>query len=136
MLAAFFSERWDLVWQGTWLVPLLGIIFLPYTTVMYMLTVTPGVGILGWDWMWIALGVLLDVWKWAGIAQNRRQVPGYPQEIIKILLDRRPDPERSYLSARLPVQQVNCHGLMNAQDGVIEFDSTYRLTNEESKRCS
>jgi len=80
ILAAIFSERWNLVWQGNWFLPLLGIIFLPYTTVMYMLSYTPGLGITGWDWMWILLGVLLDIWKWAGMAQNRRQVPGYPQE--------------------------------------------------------
>ena len=38
ILAWIFSERWDIVWQGNWFLPLLGIIFLPYTTVMYMLS--------------------------------------------------------------------------------------------------
>jgi len=80
ILAAFFSERWDLVWQGNWFIPLLGIIFLPFTTVMYMLAWNPVTGISGFDWCWILIGVLLDIWKWAGIVQNRRQVPGYPQE--------------------------------------------------------
>jgi hypothetical protein len=78
ILAWIFSERWDVVWRGTWLWPLLGIIFAPFTTVMYMLTWTPG-GIQGWDWMWIVLGVLLDIMKWGQIAANRQNIPGYPQ---------------------------------------------------------
>jgi hypothetical protein len=80
ILAAIFSERWDTVWAGNWLWPLLGIIFAPYTTVMYMLVWSPGIGITGFDWFWIALGVLLDIMKWGQIANNRRGVPGYPQE--------------------------------------------------------
>ena len=79
ILAWIFSDRWDVVWQGNWLWPLLGIIFLPYTTVMYLLIWTPVGGIAGWDWMWIILGLLLDIMKWAQIANNRRSVPGYPQ---------------------------------------------------------
>ena len=79
ILAWIFSDRWDVVWQGNWFWPLLGIIFLPYTTVMFMLAWTPAVGIAGWDWMWIILGLLLDIMKWAQIINNRRGVPGYPQ---------------------------------------------------------
>jgi hypothetical protein len=32
----------------------------------------------GFDWFWIGLGVLLDIWKWQAAAQNREQMPGYP----------------------------------------------------------
>lgn len=53
--------------------------FLPYTTVMYMLVYSP-TGIQGWDWMWIALGVLLDIMKWGQILNNRRGIPGYPAD--------------------------------------------------------
>jgi hypothetical protein len=79
ILAWIFSDRWDLVWQGNWFWPLLGIIFLPYTTVMFLLVWTPVGGIVGWDWMWIILGVLLDIMKWAQTINYRRSVPGYPQ---------------------------------------------------------
>jgi hypothetical protein len=79
ILAWIFSERWDVVWQGAWLWPLLGIIFAPFTTIMYMLAWTPVVGIQGWDWMWIGLGVLLDIMKWSQVANNRNRIPGYPQ---------------------------------------------------------
>jgi hypothetical protein len=62
----------------TWIVPLLGIIFLPYTTIMYVLVWSPATGVTGWDWVWIGLGVVLDIMKWGQIGNNRRQIPGYP----------------------------------------------------------
>jgi hypothetical protein len=76
ILAWIFSERWPIVWQGDFLWPLLGIIFLPYTTIMYMLvwTIT---GVQGWDWLWIILGLVLDITAWAQNAANRKNVPGY-----------------------------------------------------------
>lgn len=71
ILAWFFSERWARVWQGEFLIPLLGIILLPYTTIMYMLTWSPN-GIEGWDWLWIGMGLLLDFWKWQQVIVNRQ----------------------------------------------------------------
>jgi hypothetical protein len=78
ILAWLFSDRWDIVWD-TWLWPLLGFIFLPYTTIMYVLVWNIATGVSGWDWLWIGLGLLLDIMKWGQIAANRRQVPGYPE---------------------------------------------------------
>ncbi|MGD9047961.1 MAG: SHOCT domain-containing protein [Anaerolineae bacterium] len=66
--AAFNSFIW----------PLLGILFAPYTTIMYVLVWSPGVGVAGWDWLWIGFGVALDVMKWSQVFNNRKQVPGYP----------------------------------------------------------
>jgi hypothetical protein len=65
---------------SSWIWPLLGIIFVPYTTIMYVLVWSPATGISGWDWIWLAMGVMLDVMKWGQIANNRRQVPGYPEQ--------------------------------------------------------
>ena len=45
----------------TFIFPLLGLIFLPFTTLIYLILFTPGVGISGWDWLWIALAVVIDV---------------------------------------------------------------------------
>ena len=78
ILGWIFSERWDIVWQGNWFLPLLGIIFLPYTTVMYMLSWNAVTGITGWDWLWIALGVLLDIMKWSSMIKYRRENEYYP----------------------------------------------------------
>jgi hypothetical protein len=78
ILAWLFSDRWELVWDS-WIWPLLGFIFVPYTTIMYVLVWNIATGISGWDWLWIGLGVMLDIMKWGQIAANRRQVPGYPE---------------------------------------------------------
>ena len=63
----------------TWIWPLLGLIFLPYTTIMFVLVWSPVTGVYGWDWVWIALGVWMDVMKWTRIVENRRNIPGYSQ---------------------------------------------------------
>ena len=78
VIAWLFSDRWPLVWQGVWLWPLLGIIFLPYTTVMYMLAydVLAG-GVMGWGWLWVILGVMLDVMKWGSVYEQRQGIPVY-----------------------------------------------------------
>ena len=64
---------------NSWIWPVLGIIFAPYTTIMYVLVWSPATGISGWDWVWIALGVMLDLMKWGLIGNNRRGIPGYPE---------------------------------------------------------
>jgi hypothetical protein len=60
----------------SWIWPLLGVIFIPYTTIMYVLVWTPG-GMAGWDWLWVLLGLMLDIMKWGQIYENRQQVPYY-----------------------------------------------------------
>jgi hypothetical protein len=60
--------------------PLLGLIFLPYTTIMYVLVWNSVTGVSGWDWLWIALGVWMDLMKWSRIAENRRNIPGLSTE--------------------------------------------------------
>lgn len=52
--------------------PVLGIIFLPFTTLMYVLLYTPIIGVTGSDWWWIALAVILDLGHLgASAGQNR-----------------------------------------------------------------
>jgi hypothetical protein len=71
-LAWIFGRRWDLVWQGNWIIPALGIVLLPYTTIMYMLVWSPG-GLRGFDWVWLGLGLLLDVTKWGQVGKSSRE---------------------------------------------------------------
>lgn len=67
--------RWDLAFS-TWLWPILGFFLAPWTTLSYVL-VAPG-GVHSLDWLWIALGVALDLSFWFGGAYgNRDRVPGY-----------------------------------------------------------
>ena len=67
------------IWAGPrFIVPLLGIIFLPFTTLMYVLAYIPGVGLTGWGWFWVILGVFLDMGAYgSSAAMNRRRMPGY-----------------------------------------------------------
>jgi hypothetical protein len=60
----------------TWLWPLLGIIFLPFATLIYVLLYTPGRGVTGWDWFWVALAALLDIGHWGASASQRNQLTG------------------------------------------------------------
>jgi len=56
-----------------WLIPLLGLIFLPWTTLVYII-VTP---VHGLGWLWIGLAVIADFIGYRGAYRTRRDVPGY-----------------------------------------------------------
>ena len=75
IFAWIFGRRWELVWGDNWIVPILGIIALPYTTIMYLLVWSPA-GISGFDWVWLFLGVMLDAMKWGQVAKSRSD--GFP----------------------------------------------------------
>ena len=63
--------------DGNWLWPLLGILFLPLTTLFYVVMWTPGVGLNGFDWVWLALALMLDISHMAASGYaNRERVPG------------------------------------------------------------
>lgn len=66
--------RWDVAFS-TWVWPVLGFIFAPWTTMSYVL-VAPG-GVNSLDWIWIVLGVIADLAFWTGgYRGNRDRVPG------------------------------------------------------------
>ncbi len=55
----------------SWIWPLLGLIFLPFATLMYVILWQAG-GLSGWDWFWVGIAALLDIGHWgAGAAQRR-----------------------------------------------------------------
>jgi len=56
-----------------WLVGLLGLIFLPWTMLMYTIVFPLN----GFDWIWIGLAVGADIVSYTGSYHNRKQVPGY-----------------------------------------------------------
>jgi hypothetical protein len=61
----------------TFLLPLLGIIFLPFATLMYVLLYTPGVGLSGWEWFWVVFSAILDIGHWGAGYTQRGSMPGY-----------------------------------------------------------
>ena len=56
------------------LVSLLGLIFVPWTTLMYV-SIFP---LNGYDWIWLGFGIMADV-GWIGGYAHRQRVPGYPE---------------------------------------------------------
>lgn len=61
---------------GTFFLPLLGIIFLPFTTLIYVIVYVPGAGLTGWGFVWVILALLLDIGHWGTSYTQRGQVPG------------------------------------------------------------
>jgi hypothetical protein len=62
---------------STFILPLLGFLFLPWTTLMYLIVWSPVQGIWGFDWVWLAIGVLADIGMHAGGAwRHRERIPG------------------------------------------------------------
>ena len=72
LLALFSRVALLWVWIGTplvgrafhggWLLPLLGILLLPITTLVYVLVYAlSGNGVTGWGWLWVVLAVLVDL---------------------------------------------------------------------------
>ena len=62
---------------GNWFWPLLGIVFLPFTTLFYVILWSPATGLVGWDWLWIGLAVVMDVSNLVGnVRANRNNIPG------------------------------------------------------------
>jgi hypothetical protein len=72
-----FNDKW---WWA-----ILGIIFLPFTTLMYVVILTWGVGgINGWDWFWLIMAVFLDISHYAHTGYNNRSaIPGYYPDYTK-----------------------------------------------------
>jgi len=73
-----FTPLVNRAFQSTLLLPLLGIIFLPFTTLIYVLVYNPVVGVTGWSWLWVFLGLVLDISSYSSSAySNRNRIPGY-----------------------------------------------------------
>lgn len=58
--------------------PILGFLFLPWTTLMYLIVWGSGQGVQGFDWVWLGIALLIDIGTDAGGAYgNRRHIPAY-----------------------------------------------------------
>jgi hypothetical protein len=61
--------RWSTAFDS-FIVPFLGLLFLPWTTLMYVL-VSPG-GVEGFDFLWLLIALLGDLAQWFGGAWGNR----------------------------------------------------------------
>ena len=59
-----------------WLWPLLGIVFLPFTTLMYVLAVEPLGSTNVWGWLMVFFGLLVDLRSYSDAHANRARLPG------------------------------------------------------------
>ena len=59
----------------TFVVPLLGLLFLPWTTLLYVLFWSARGGVNGWEWFVVALGLLADLASYARGGMARRGQP-------------------------------------------------------------
>lgn len=67
--------RWEAAFS-TFVWPLIGFLFLPWTTLMYV-GVAP-LGVSGFDWFWLVLAFLLDIASYSGSAWgNRERINSY-----------------------------------------------------------
>ena len=74
VLMWIFGDLVDRAFSG-FLIPLLGLLVLPYTTLFYVLAWSPVGGVSGWGWFVVGSGFLLDVGHLAaGGASGRRRM--------------------------------------------------------------
>jgi hypothetical protein len=57
----------------TWIWPVLGLIVLPWTTLLYILVAAPAGGITFWGWLMVALGLVMDISSHAQEYANRER---------------------------------------------------------------
>ena len=65
--------------NDVWIWPLLGLIFLPWTTLLYVLVSAPAGGITFWGWLLVALGLVSDLASHTNAFSNRDQARSYYQ---------------------------------------------------------
>ena len=66
VLTWIFTRRVDIAFDGGVLLPLAGLIFLPYTTFFYVLAYAPIREVSGFGWILVAFGFMLDIAGWLG----------------------------------------------------------------------
>ena len=74
---------------NTFIIPCLGFVFLPFTTLMYVVLIQGVGGLQGLDWLWLIIAVILDVatLSTAGFA-NRNRLPAYnPGQTYTAVMD-------------------------------------------------
>ena len=70
VLLWLFSNYLEHAYHGI-LIPLLGFIFLPLTTIVYAWLVNAGLPIAGINVLWIVLAVIIDAGGWGGGVRRR-----------------------------------------------------------------
>ena len=68
-----FTDRVNIALSNGLILPLIGLIFLPWTFICYTLAFAPFVGVTGIGWLFVILGIIADVSSWGGPARRQRR---------------------------------------------------------------
>jgi len=66
------TDRVQAAFSGEWLVPLMGMVFLPWTALVYVFAWAPGTGVSPLGWLCVAGGFLLDIITYSNRAIDKR----------------------------------------------------------------
>ena len=72
-----FTNLVTRAFHHSFIVPLLGLIFLPWTSLLYVLVWTPAHGVYGIGWFFVALGFLFDIGSYTSGGYSNRARLGY-----------------------------------------------------------
>ena len=75
----FMTPLINRAFHGGWIVPLLGVLFLPLTTLTYTVVSALAGSVTGLGWLWVAGALLLDLASYGGQPSKRRS--GLPQDV-------------------------------------------------------
>ena len=73
ILVWIFTSQVTIAFHNTFIWPFLGLLFLPFTTLFYALAYQPGIGISGWGYVFVVIGLLLDLSSYGGGGYSRRK---------------------------------------------------------------
>lgn len=66
-----FGDTVERAFDNNWLIPLLGLLFLPYTTLTYVLLYWWLGEVVGFTWFFVVLAFLIDIGSYASSARAR-----------------------------------------------------------------
>ncbi len=76
LVLLWIFTNWVNVAFNSFIVAVLGLILLPYTTLVYVLVYDPLVGVTGFGWLLVAVGFLCDIGSYtSGIFGRRNRQP-------------------------------------------------------------
>jgi hypothetical protein len=76
-----FTDWIRIAFNGSWVWPLLGLIFLPFATLFYVLVDVSSRGnVTVGGWILVGLGALLDIMHWTQAAANRNNAQSLYQQ--------------------------------------------------------
>jgi hypothetical protein len=77
LVAWITTPRVANAFHGGWILPLLGLIFLPLTTLTYVIVYALENGVTGWGWAWVVFALFIDFASHgAGASANRHRFTG------------------------------------------------------------